>query len=138
MAVVTLHSGRVVNLTPANVDDAIREDLAAYQRDGIQVDGAALMEAMYGAAGKAYDTAARAAAEKYAQAVLSNPLVQVSDAVTAAAAAAEKAGDNPHGWLATIIGGIIGLNSTVRILAICGAVVVVGGATAYVVYKVRR
>jgi len=86
MAVVTLRTGRIVNLTPQNVDDATREQIQAYKDAGasdVETSGlgAAIQEAFYKLAGVGYDTTARDEAQATAQRVIDNPLASSSASI---------------------------------------------------------
>lgn len=86
MAVVTLRTGEVMNLTPSNVDDATRKQIQAYKDAGasdVETSGlgAAIHEAFYKLAGVGYDTTARVEAQATAQRVIDNPLASSSAAI---------------------------------------------------------
>lgn len=164
MALVTLHSGRVVNLTPSNVDDALREQLASYPGTDSNFQ-AAQQEAFYKLAGVGYDTTARDESQALAQRVIDNPLASASKAVTDALPAgvssvwsdtsnavfnagaqvnqgvrkfASDAWDNIKAVAGKIPHIADETNTTARILAISAAVIVVGGAAVYLTHKLKR
>lgn len=87
MPTVTLHDGTIADVTLANVDslvrqqlDSLRADFGSAAVDGSDGVGAGTQEAFYALVGKPYDTAARAAATATSALVTNNPVVQAADA----------------------------------------------------------
>lgn len=167
MALVTLRTGRVVNVTQSNAPDVAREQIDAYRAEGVTDSNffAAQQEAIYKLAGVGYDTTARDESQALAQKVIDNPLASGSQAVTDAlpsgvssvwgdasngifkAGAAVNSGvrgfandawDNIKAAASKIPGIADETNKTARIVAISAAVIAVGGAAIYLTFKFKR
>lgn len=142
MAVVTLHSGRVVNVTPENLADVTNEDINAYKADGVSdVEssglGAAIQEALSKAAGVAYDTSEREAAVATAARVLSNPFVQAADALSNAKGLTNYPIFGGGSALSDFLAMFARFGQTAEIALLVGGGVLVVGGVAFIVWKVR-
>lgn len=167
---VTLANGRVVTVTRDNYQDLARENLAAYQAKGIDVDQASILQAFLQLAGQdtafyTYGPGGAVPVNDPARRVLDNPFVKWSDAIMEATPTGlrtvwQGASDGTFGAGRSVVDGVKRgataaadlarrlagalpgalkqANTTLRIVWISAAVIVVAGGGAYALHKLKR